>query len=181
MNDRTQFIDLMPFEDLEPFSAEETEALAEHNQELRNIWNDASSFIPETKAKEMNDTSSNPTRSAPHHRDVEAGRTLCRLRLERGMSQTAVAQKVGISFQQIQKYEIGSNRMSVSRLCQLGEALNVHPSVFFEDMSFGVQSETDDLSLQSEQVTDCIEQITDPVSKAKFIKRIMKLAGKELP
>ena len=128
----------------------------------------------------MNDTSSNPTRRAPHHWDVEAGKTLCRLRLERGMSQTAVAQKVGISFQQIQKYEIGSNRMSVSRLCQLGKALNVHPSVFFEDMSFGVQSETDDISLQIKRVTDCIEKITDPVSRAKFVKRILKLAAKEL-
>jgi transcriptional regulator with XRE-family HTH domain len=129
----------------------------------------------------MSISPSNPTRRAPHHRDVEAGKTLRRLRRERGMSQTAVAEKVGIAFQQIQKYEIGSNRMAVSRLCQLGEALNVHPSVFFEDMSFEVQSQTDVIPLQTEQVTDCIEQITDPVSKAKFIKRIMKLAGKELP
>jgi transcriptional regulator with XRE-family HTH domain len=129
----------------------------------------------------MSISPSKPNPRGPHHWDVEAGNTLRKLRLERGMSQTAVAQNVGISFQQIQKYEIGSNRMTVSRLCQLGKALAVHPSVFFEEMSFEVQSETDLTSLQAEQVTDCIEQITDPVSKAKFIKRIMKLAAKELP
>jgi hypothetical protein len=47
MKDRTQFIDLMPFEDFEPFSVEETEALAQHEQELRDIWNDASMFAQE--------------------------------------------------------------------------------------------------------------------------------------
>ena len=128
----------------------------------------------------MNNTSAKPNQRTPHHWDVQAGNTLRRLRLERGMSQTAVAKKVGVAFQQIQKYEIGSNRMAVSRLCQLGKALDVHPSAFFEDMSLGGNAEAEVLSIQTEHVTDCIEQIADPVSRAKFVTRILKLAAKEL-
>jgi transcriptional regulator with XRE-family HTH domain len=51
-----------------------------------------------------------------------------------GMTQQQLAEKVGIKFQQIQKYETGMNRVSASRLWDISEALSVPVSYFFEGM-----------------------------------------------
>ncbi len=48
-----------------------------------------------------------------------------------GLSQTALAERVGVSFQQIQKYETGINRISASRLHQIALALGAEPGSFF--------------------------------------------------
>jgi len=69
-----------------------------------------------------------------HPVDVHVG---SRVRLRRtllGMSQEKLGQTLGLSFQQIQKYERGTNRMGSSRLYQLGRILGVPVSFFFEDM-----------------------------------------------
>lgn len=60
-----------------------------------------------------------------------------RIRLRRhlvGMSQTTLAQALGVTFQQLQKYERGLNRISASRLHDLGRALDTSISYFFDDM-----------------------------------------------
>ena len=49
------------------------------------------------------------------------------------MSQETLAEKVGVKFQQIQKYEIGTNRVSASRLKMIADALDVHPALFFDE------------------------------------------------
>ncbi|HYH36811.1 MAG TPA: helix-turn-helix transcriptional regulator [Azospirillum sp.] len=70
----------------------------------------------------------------PNAVDVHVG---SRIRLRRtlmGMSQTALAESVGLTFQQIQKYEKGGNRVSASRLWQFGQVLDVPVSFFFDDM-----------------------------------------------
>lgn len=51
------------------------------------------------------------------------------------MTQQQLADKVGIKFQQIQKYETGMNRVSASRLWDIAEALDVPVSFFFEGLS----------------------------------------------
>ena len=52
-----------------------------------------------------------------------------------GMSQTELANRLGITFQQVQKYEKGSNRVSASRLYQMAQILGVPVQFFFEDVS----------------------------------------------
>jgi transcriptional regulator with XRE-family HTH domain len=52
-----------------------------------------------------------------------------------GMTQQQLAERVGIKFQQIQKYETGMNRVSASRLWDIAEALNAPVSFFFEGIS----------------------------------------------
>ena len=67
------------------------------------------------------------------HRAV--GRRLRDLRrAEPGLSQEKLAESVGLTFQQIQKYERGRNRISASRLYQLTRILDVPVSFFFDDM-----------------------------------------------
>jgi transcriptional regulator with XRE-family HTH domain len=51
-----------------------------------------------------------------------------------GMSQTALGKAVGLTFQQVQKYERGANRMGSSRLFEFAKVLDVPVSFFFEEM-----------------------------------------------
>jgi transcriptional regulator with XRE-family HTH domain len=53
--------------------------------------------------------------------DVEIGRKIRALRLERGLSQTDLADGIGLTFQQVQKYEKGTNRVSAGRLVQIAD------------------------------------------------------------
>jgi len=61
-----------------------------------------------------------------------------RIRLRRtllGMSQEKLGKRIGLTFQQVQKYERGTNRVGASRLYFLAKTLNVPVSFFFDDMS----------------------------------------------
>lgn len=68
-----------------------------------------------------------------HPVDVGVGKRLRIRRLLLGLSQTAVAQALGVTFQQIQKYENGTNRVSASALVKLAAVLEVPAAYFFED------------------------------------------------
>jgi len=63
--------------------------------------------------------------------DKEIGQKIKQIRKNWGLSQIELAEKIDISFQQIQKYEKGSTRISVMRLQQIAEALGVNISTFF--------------------------------------------------
>lgn len=60
------------------------------------------------------------------------GRNLRQLRNANGCSQEKLAAALGITFQQIQKYERGINRLSGSRICAVSKLFNVPPNVLFE-------------------------------------------------
>ena len=60
------------------------------------------------------------------------GKRMRERRLQAGLSQSAVAELLGISFQQVQKYEAADNRISASTLFRLGQGLSVPPGYFFE-------------------------------------------------
>src|SRR6202140_2446582 len=64
--------------------------------------------------------------------DAHIGQKIRSRRNLLGLSQTELADAAGITFQQIQKYEKGVNRVGASRLQQFSEALGVPPSYFFE-------------------------------------------------
>lgn len=70
----------------------------------------------------------------PHPVDVHVGKRVRHRRWLIGMTQQQLAEKVGIKFQQIQKYETGANRISASRLWDIAEALDVPVSFFFEGL-----------------------------------------------
>ncbi len=58
------------------------------------------------------------------------------------MTQQQLAEKVGIKFQQIQKYETGANRVSASRLWDISDALDVPVAFFFEGIEESQQAQT---------------------------------------
>ena len=69
-----------------------------------------------------------------HSLDVAIGHRIRERRRARGMSQQALASAVGVTFQQIQKYERGSNRIGSSRLFEFAKVLDVPVSYFFDEM-----------------------------------------------
>ena len=73
-----------------------------------------------------------------HPVDAHVGKRIRHRRWMVGMTQQQLADKVGIKFQQIQKYETGMNRVSASRLWDIAETLDVTISFFFEGLGNGV-------------------------------------------
>ncbi|MBS0126630.1 helix-turn-helix domain-containing protein [Thetidibacter halocola] len=73
-----------------------------------------------------------------HPVDVHVGKRIRHRRWLVGMTQQQLAEKVGIKFQQIQKYETGANRVSASRLWDIADSLEVPVSFFFE----GIEAES---------------------------------------
>jgi transcriptional regulator with XRE-family HTH domain len=72
-----------------------------------------------------------------HPVDAHVGKRIRHRRWMVGMTQQQLADKVGIKFQQIQKYETGMNRVSASRLWDVADALGVSISFFFEGLAEG--------------------------------------------
>jgi transcriptional regulator with XRE-family HTH domain len=64
--------------------------------------------------------------------DAMLGARLRTLRVSRGISQAVLAEKIGVSFQQVQKYERGANRVGANRLARIAAVLDVSVTEFFE-------------------------------------------------
>jgi transcriptional regulator with XRE-family HTH domain len=71
------------------------------------------------------------TRRGGDPRDAEIGQRVRALRLQRGLSQTELGQLISVTFQQVQKYEKGANRISAGRLQRMAEVLDVPVAYFF--------------------------------------------------
>jgi transcriptional regulator with XRE-family HTH domain len=67
----------------------------------------------------------------PDARDIEVGQRVRTFRLERGLSQEKLGDALGLTFQQVQKYEKGTNRIAAGRLQHIAEILGVSVTDFF--------------------------------------------------
>ncbi len=85
-------------------------------------------------------------KDGPHPVDVHVGRRARERRTLEGMSQSAVAEKLGLTFQQLQKYERGHNRISASRLYELAQLFDVPVAYFYEGMEAGKGAPDDTLT-----------------------------------
>ena len=75
-----------------------------------------------------------------HPVDAHVGKRIRHRRWMIGVTQQQLAEKVGIKFQQIQKYETGMNRVSASRLWDIADSLGVTIAFFFEGLAEGAQA-----------------------------------------
>lgn len=110
-----------------------------------------------------------------HPVDSHVGRRLKQVRTLRRLSQTDVARKLDLSFQQIQKYEIGANRIAASRLFELSRILDVEPSYFFEglhDNANGAPSSDPGM-----EIVSALAAIKDPAVKARIVTFIEDVSG----
>lgn len=132
---------------------------------------------------------------APNPIDVHVG---SRVRLRRallGLSQGELGDRLGLTFQQIQKYERGANRISASRIFDMARVLNVPVSFFFDDMpddlkkwspksgeDYGPQGDEAETDILGKRETlDLVRayyQITDTGVRRK-VYELTKMLGKE--
>lgn len=86
---------------------------------------------------------------SPNDLDAAVGDRIAARRSAMGLSQSALAQRLGISPQQVQKYEAGANRISASRLSAIASALGVPPGALFpyREPVAPVQAADEDLSV----------------------------------
>lgn len=125
----------------------------------------------------------------PNPIDIHVGG---RIRLRRnmlGMSQERLGESLGITFQQIQKYEKGTNRVGASRLQAISSVLNVPVSFFFEDApgsvspTTGMAEENDASyvvdflnSTEGLQLNRSFVKIADPKVRRRIVELVKSLA-----
>ena len=109
-------------------------------------------------------------------------------RLMLGWTQERLADALGISFQQVQKYERGTNRIGASRLQLIAQSLNVTPSFFFEGSADearqaqpGFAEESDDVidfmsTVEGLQLNRAFASIKDPKVRKRIVDLVMTLA-----
>jgi len=132
-------------------------------------------------------------KSTPDPVDVHVG---SRVRLRRtllGMSQEKLGKALGLTFQQIQKYERGANRIGSSRLYQLSQILDVPISFFFDDMgdagkaaqgmSDGGQQKFEVNQLSRRETLELVRayyKISDPAVRKKVFEMVKSLGNSAL-
>lgn len=110
-----------------------------------------------------------------HPVDVHVGKKIKQIRTLRRLSQTDVARKLDLSFQQIQKYEIGSNRVAASRLYELSKIFDVSPSYFFEGVVYSeYDQQPKDTGLQ---IAKALASIDDENLKSRIVTFIEDVSG----
>ena len=134
------------------------------------------------------------TKSTPNPIDIYVG---SRLRLRRaliGMSQEKLGNALEITFQQVQKYERGTNRISSSRLFQISRILDVSVSFFFDDMDNEIIKQTEGMAEINKQVLqvdklsrrETLEfvrayyKITDPMVRKKIFEMVKAIGNSEI-
>lgn len=91
-----------------------------------------------TKRSDRVETRATPdSEGSPHPADRHVGRQIATVRVQSDVSQAQLARSIGISFQQLQKYENAKNRVSASMLYEIAKSLDVPISRFFEGLPDG--------------------------------------------
>ncbi|WP_208439488.1 helix-turn-helix domain-containing protein [Bartonella grahamii] len=93
-----------------------------------------------------------PTKN-PHFNDILIGKRIRHRRISMGLSQKELGSHLGVSFQQIQKYEKGSNRVSAGRLQEIANILEVPITFFYTDIFAEEAIPTKETLLQRDQYT----------------------------
>lgn len=115
--------------------------------------------------------------------DAHVSGRLRELRLLRGIALQRLADRVGTTFQQLQKYENGSNRISASRLYQLARVLNVPTTWFYDgvDVPRGNEADASKLARDPEFVrfVRAYYQIKNAAARRRLREMASLLAGDE--
>ena len=127
----------------------------------------------------------------PNPTDRHVGQRVRARRMQLDLSQSDLGLSLGVTFQQVQKYEKGSNRIGSSRLHHIAELLNVPVAFFFEGLpntrrtnTTGVTSEDDPNSgmaflatRDGQRIVKAFQAIKEVKTRVKFIELVESLAG----
>ncbi len=109
--------------------------------------------------------------------DVQVGRRVREARGALGLSQEKLGNIVGVSFQQVQKYEKGANRIGASRLWQFSNALGLPVSFFFDGMEYEVEVKEDFLPRRTIHMAKQIDSIEDEAVRNQILNLIKACAA----
>ena len=120
----------------------------------------------------------------PDSIDKLVGRNIRIQRLATGLSQTELAQQLGVTFQQVQKYEKGVNRISCGRLFQIARILGLHVMDFFDGSDAGkptVARNVRDLisEPQAFRLVEAFSVIEDRRLRRSVVELVKKIAKSE--
>ena len=104
--------------------------------------------------------------------DSHVGGRLRERRILLGMSQTRLGESLGLSFQQIQKYERGIDRISVGRLVHLAQVLGVPITYFFEDLDDFSPPENSPMPGWGKRGASGGAKLEDPMSKRETLELV---------
>ena len=132
----------------------------------------------------LNQEKSPSKKGKPHDVDIHVGGRVRLRRSALGLSQDQLGAAIGLSFQQIQKYERGANRIGASRLYEMSKILQTPISYFFENFGNVGLAEDGDSSYQADPVMKretlelmrAYHQILDPKQRKKILKLVQALA-----
>ena len=114
--------------------------------------------------------------------DMHVGK---RVRLRRtllGLSQEQLGTELNITFQQVQKYERGANRISASRLWDIGQILDVPINYFFDDMTENTMRSSPRRVPRGSELLDLSdEQIKDPMTRRETLELVRTYYSIEKP
>ncbi|WEX79332.1 helix-turn-helix transcriptional regulator (plasmid) [Sinorhizobium numidicum] len=105
----------------------------------------------------MLNSSPEKAKGKPEPVDIHVGRRIRMRRVWIQVTQVALAEAIGVTFQQLQKYEKGTNRVGASRLQQIADALDAPVSYFFADMPGAAAVGGDDRSGQKKLQPEIME------------------------
>lgn len=103
--------------------------------------------------------------------DVHVGQRIRQRRTLLGLSQTGLGDAIGLTFQQVQKYERGANRVSSSRLYDMGRVLDVPLSWFFEEMPGDVKARSPAQIMGAVDV-EHVETEADPMHRRETLELV---------
>jgi transcriptional regulator with XRE-family HTH domain len=122
---------------------------------------------------------SNPTHSdVPEIRgiDVLVGQRLRAARRAAGLTQQDIGQRLGLTFQQIQKYEIAQNRICASRLFLIADMLGVNVNYFFEDVDPSAEQSPPPRARDWQQLVERVQPLSDPQAMADTLRMLRNSA-----
>lgn len=117
--------------------------------------------------------------------DIAVGHRIRLFRLNAKLSQTELADQIGVTFQQVQKYEKGVNRVGAGRLTQIATALNVPITAFFEGMAASSKSRSEADSLtelmtapRAFKLLDAFSEINDPGLQTAILALVQSISSR---
>ena len=114
----------------------------------------------------------------PHPVDIAVGNRVRELRTRAGLSQTELGVQLGVSFQQIQKYEKGTNRMGASRLIQVCEALSITITDIFDGIGNSKQATRKALvDPEVMRIAREVQAISDPQTRMALRTLVKSISG----
>lgn len=124
-------------------------------------------------------------KSQPHNVDIQVGKKIRNQRMISGISQSELGDRIGVTFQQIQKYEKGANRVSASRLVEIANAMSIDVRSFFDE--FDAQDNDNHatrdefvVSRQGLQLNAAFLSIRNEAVRTRILKLVQEIAQSEV-